>query len=213
VLGAADAGDLIPFTEFIAKHIADALDLAVRAAKGESIEEAEDWQKEMSLFVHQFGVEEVPAPPKSKELIKELFSNSIWQLSEVVLRKLQPLGKVFFEVECSVEDRIGNVYFSEEFLSDYWRYNIGWQYDSVRLCFFLKGFSSPVIRAFDVSTILVISWGEYRFGLSGEALNHEITGLRYDVGLAKMQIEEVSSAVAKLLFERVKEAIERLSPN
>jgi len=213
VLGAADAGDLKSFAEFMAQHIADALELGVRAAKGESIEEPDDWQKEMSLFVHQFGIEETPAPAKSNECIKALFSGSVSELSGSVLSKVEPLNRVFFEIDCSLADLSGEVKFTAEFLDDSNKNKIGFFHTSVSLRFSLIGFSHPKIPAFDVSTTLDFQWGEYHFRVSGESLTQDLNGLRYDQGLSKAQIEQVSSDVARFLFSKVKETTDTLTPN
>jgi Fic family protein len=213
VLGAADAGDLNPFAEFMARHIADALDLGLRAAKGESIEEPEDWQKEMNLFVHRFGVEESPAPPKSQTLIENLLSSSLLTLLNATLEKLKPLEQVFHRIHCRLCDSHGEVFFNPDGILDFVQKRRHLPYSSTELSFVLQGFSSPVIPAFDVSTILGIDWGDYRFRLSGESLSHDINGLRYDEGLTPKQIDQVSSDVARLLFARVKETTDKYTPN
>lgn len=213
VLGAADAGDLNPFAEFMARHIADALDLGLRAAKGESIEEPEDWQKEMSLFVHQFGVEESPAPPKSQTLIENLLSSSLLTLLNATLEKLKPLEQVFYSIHGRLHDSHGEVFFNPDGIIDFVKKRRHLSYSSTELSFVLQGFSSPMIPSFDVSTILRIDWGDYRFRLSGESLSHDINGLRYDEGLTPKQIDQVSSDVARLLFARVKETTDKYTPN
>ena len=42
----ADAGDMLPFTEYLAEQAVWSLELAIKAAKGEDLEERKDWLKE-----------------------------------------------------------------------------------------------------------------------------------------------------------------------
>lgn len=65
----ADAGDLTPLAEFFGKQLKRSLDLAVRAAKGESVEEPGDVEKEALLFVKARTVRPIPAVTRSTDVV------------------------------------------------------------------------------------------------------------------------------------------------
>lgn len=46
----ADAGDLSPFIEFIGENLIHSLEIYLRGARGESIEETGDWEKQVTLL-------------------------------------------------------------------------------------------------------------------------------------------------------------------
>lgn len=46
----ADAGNFEAFIDFIADQVIWSLELSIKAAKGESIEEPNDWEKELSIL-------------------------------------------------------------------------------------------------------------------------------------------------------------------
>lgn len=78
VLRQADAGNLEPFIAFIAENLIRSLELMIRAAKGEAIEEPDDLDKEISLLEHQlkqFDVEQRVL--KSAEAVRHVFRHSI----------------------------------------------------------------------------------------------------------------------------------------
>lgn len=49
-LSQADAGETVPFSIFVAEHLKSSLELYLRAAKGENIEEPSDWEKQVALL-------------------------------------------------------------------------------------------------------------------------------------------------------------------
>lgn len=63
VLQAADAGNIEPFVIFVAENLSHSLDLMIKAANGEEIEEIEDVYKELSLLkgkLKEMGDREIP---------------------------------------------------------------------------------------------------------------------------------------------------------
>ena len=214
VLGAADAGDVQPFVHLIQDRMIEALEMGLRASRGESLEEPEDWQKEMTLLVRDYGKEGSPAPPKSPQLLRELIDHSFFKLAEGVLNKLKPLESVFFAHSVrwfgynlhghggwmTIEDDkdLENIRMQE------W----GCHSDRSSLEFTLHGFSNPDVESFDVTSIVDFSYSNYRYSIFSEAISSELKGLRYDKQLTKAQIESISSAIAKLMFQKVKDRLE-----
>ncbi|HEV7347877.1 Fic family protein [Telluribacter sp.] len=72
----ADAGIIEPFITYIATNLVQSLDLMIRGAKGESIEEPEDFDKELALLEQRLkkGKQEVE---KTVEVVQELYEKSI----------------------------------------------------------------------------------------------------------------------------------------
>jgi Fic family protein len=76
-LQSSDAGEYLPFLEFIAETVSDALDIYLRGAKGESIEEPDDVDKEIALFKIEL---------KGKEVrVQRSVENQFIQISNLVL--------------------------------------------------------------------------------------------------------------------------------
>ena len=73
----ADAGELNAFIDYQAHALRWSLDLAIRAAKGESIEETSDIEKEVALFVRDQQVRKIGITVQTKETIQQLFEISL----------------------------------------------------------------------------------------------------------------------------------------
>jgi len=70
----ADVGNLIPPTEHLAAELRWSLETAIKAAKGESIEELSDAEKEIALFVRQQTSQKRDVLPVSPEILRDLYN-------------------------------------------------------------------------------------------------------------------------------------------
>ncbi len=82
VLRLADADELEPFIEYIAQNLVRSLEIMIRGAKGESIEEPEDLDKELALIELQFKdkvktIKEFKSPEIVSEFIKLYFPKMV----------------------------------------------------------------------------------------------------------------------------------------
>lgn len=78
VLRLADAGELEPFIEYITENLVRSLEIMIRGAKGEDIEEPDDLDKELALLesrIHKTIL--VKKIKKSKNQILDIFDNSV----------------------------------------------------------------------------------------------------------------------------------------
>lgn len=95
VLQAADAGDIEPFVEYVAREVGRSLDIMVRAAKGESIDDPDDVYKEIALLQkmlensdeHKVEVE------RSPEVIQRVCRSVVAPLFDRVAGELSNLDK------------------------------------------------------------------------------------------------------------------------
>jgi Fic family protein len=74
----ADAGVLNSFTEYIGTNLIHSLELMIKAAKGENIEELDDIDKEIALFKKELKIEN----PNSKKVMLDKLQNSILDLKQ-----------------------------------------------------------------------------------------------------------------------------------
>ena len=78
VLHLADVGELNPFIEYIANNLINSLEIMIRGAKGEDIEEADDLDKELALLEHKLKNQIKNSDnEKTQENLIKLFDNSI----------------------------------------------------------------------------------------------------------------------------------------
>jgi Fic family protein len=81
-LNSADTGDLNSFIKYISQQLIWSLELSIKAAKGESIEEPDDVEKEIAIWKKQAALNIVEAPHRNDDLIYELYTNGIKEMFE-----------------------------------------------------------------------------------------------------------------------------------
>ncbi|MBK7468148.1 MAG: Fic family protein [Saprospiraceae bacterium] len=92
----ADAGLLEPFIEYISKNLNNSLELMIRGAKGEIIEEPDDLDKEIALLEQKLKTVAQPIEiSKSQKAVLELYDNSISELIKKFIDKGEKFEKFY----------------------------------------------------------------------------------------------------------------------
>lgn len=125
----ADGGNLEFFFEYIGEQLIHSLEIMVKGAKGESIEELDDVDKELALLKQELRNEEDVRFRKSNEVILKLWQNSFFQLFDSIHKKMNQFDDLFLEKSerCAVNEN-GSI--SEGHDDDYNSY-INTQFDRI----------------------------------------------------------------------------------
>ncbi len=94
-LNNADAGNYTLLVEYVVDSLKNALNIYLRAANGERVEEMGDIDKELSLFVRSFGENNGVLLEKSDEVVFNVLKNSIFPFLDTLIRKLETLAVLF----------------------------------------------------------------------------------------------------------------------
>lgn len=100
VLRLADAGNLEPFVDFIGENLIYSLDLMIRGARGESVEDKDDIEKEIALLdlkIQQVG--DLSSHRMSDIDLKDFLERSILKLINEFQRKCKLFDKYYFETQ------------------------------------------------------------------------------------------------------------------
>ena len=98
VLSQADAGEFEPLVIYFGELMKRSLTIYLKGAKGESLVEAEDIDKEIALFKKGLSKKEpVPILSKNSKTLENVFSLSIYPLLELLLNKAHQLDDLFEE--------------------------------------------------------------------------------------------------------------------
>ena len=90
----ADVGRMLPLAEFMLENVLWALELAIRAAKGESIREPDDMDKEMDIFIQK---RRGPAPNNPDvEVLDQVFLQYVKPILEKLDRLCERQGSELF---------------------------------------------------------------------------------------------------------------------
>jgi Fic family protein len=111
VLQKADSGDYEPFMHFLIKELHWSLDISIKAAKGESIEEPGDLDKEIELLKMKLDRKDLFSKSKDKEAIERAINQAIFPLLKAFEQKCAKLQDLFvqFDRMINLAIRGGNV--------------------------------------------------------------------------------------------------------
>lgn len=93
-LNKADVGDLQAFIAFCADRSVQSLEIAIKAAKGESLDEAEDWKKQVELLKRK-AKDHSDVEKKSEDLVFKRIKDSIIPLFEQLAKDLSIFDELF----------------------------------------------------------------------------------------------------------------------
>ncbi len=92
----ADAGILEPFVNYIANNLIHSLELMIKGAKGESIEEPDDLDKEIAILDQRLkNVGKTIDVTKSENSLLNLYNNSITKLIKKYIKKGNKFDKYY----------------------------------------------------------------------------------------------------------------------
>lgn len=104
-LNRADVGDLDAFVLYLANELVWSLEVSLKAARGESIEEPDDVDKDVAIFARRHQAQAKP-PEKSVELV-QANARQVWiPIMQMVIEKLSPLLGVFGNAQWSVSQHL-----------------------------------------------------------------------------------------------------------
>ncbi len=91
----ADTGDYEPFISYIADQVVWSLNIAIRAANGESIDEPGDLDKEIAVWKTQIINSRPETVPKTNKLVFERYADSIKPLFQLFIEKHHQFDELF----------------------------------------------------------------------------------------------------------------------
>ena len=136
VLRLADVGELEPFIEYITQNLIRSLEIMIRGAKGENIEEPDDLDKELALLEQQLKTARQDIKlPKNSENIDQLIERSIYPLGIKFLVELRKFSKLYDHATFQVSIANTAFIFGEEDMSNQLREIITDKTDQFHLSF------------------------------------------------------------------------------
>ncbi len=95
-LNRADVGDLLSFIKYIGAQLLWSLDLNIRAARGKGVEDADDLEKEITVFKKQLKATSKVSIRSNDKAIQRLYATEIKKLFEEFEQKHEQFFELFF---------------------------------------------------------------------------------------------------------------------
>lgn len=212
VLQKADVGDYEPFMHFLIKELHWSLDISIKAAKGESIDEPGDLDKRIDILKKQLSQKDISTKQISASSVYEVIEHSLFPLFEKFEIKCDKLKDLFIDFNRTIyfthqgnQSQLGGKTSTWPSMKANWLHgDIVKNHkiiNSLDYTFQLKGFKKSVEHQY-VSTSLQIHFDEYSYSIR---IDNDYTKARkypYDFTLDINEIESIVNAmVDKLIVE------------
>lgn len=93
----ADTGNVAAFIDYVAEQLVWSYEIAIKAAKGESIDEPDDWEKKIELLKKSTRPDLVASKKKSSETLKLVWENCLLTFYKQLVPDLNKVGELFDE--------------------------------------------------------------------------------------------------------------------
>lgn len=201
----ADSGDLSAFVDYMINQLAWSVDLSIKAAKGESIEEQNDWEKQLDLLKKGLGDKGKDVVKRSEEAIKYILSNVIEPFYNLSDKKITLFDNLFMDkyilFQCNnVEIRVANGFSAlYEYLDDPEDISKN-DYQTVGITYFFYNLRKP-FKEVGIEAIPII----FAFETNAYAVTFGETTISklYSELLTEDEMNEIISAIAKDLLEQI----------
>ncbi len=208
----ADAGNFEAFIDFIADQVIWSLELSIKAAKGESIEEPNDWEKELSILSKS---EDTIPERKTLELLNLRFQDSFYPLYKAVKEKVEgKLMHIFEQVDFMVllDNNSLNAFFQyEQGNFESLKTNL-LQQDRTQLLSLspkLLRYKKNGLRIFSLNIVINIQLQSYQYEIRIVG-NKELRLLKlYSEKLSEFEIETIVNEWGKLVVEEIKKKLNK----
>jgi hypothetical protein len=198
----ADAGDIFPLTSFLAECAEVALRRGIRAAKGESIEDDGDLQKEIEVFKKRQKSKAREVLAKSPEVVQRIYEGSLRPFFRKFFEELGILDSLFHHSVVA----INNVSVSGPPLevTDKWVASSGDETgNELVIEYRWTGFLGDADEPFSESCRLVVSFRELDYLV--EARGSQMVKHVYSIPLLEGEQIQICREALSHLFQRIKE--------
>lgn len=202
-LNKADTGDIKAFADYITEQLKWSLQLHIKAANNESLEEPDDLDKEIELLKRNKKRECVEVQ-KSKYVLVELTDQIISPLFEKLAIKINKFSGLFMHS------------YYEIFINDSYKENIkiNWVFEEyfkqnnslekVRIDMNFKGYKNAGLNVFDVSRSISINFETYKYAV---IYLNKFSDFLYHQPLTEELQNQIADEIAKSILEEIKENV------
>lgn len=223
----ADAGDVLAFQAFIAERQIASLELALKAARGESLDEPGDALKRLELLKRQLKqVDESNEqnPKFSFEILHSVFTNVAIPLFNSILNELKPICELFSSATAALH--IGNRHLGHFDFEDQSSVpsslklenfeNINAVDSSIVMSVLFMNFKKGGTKTFEVSNSIRIRFSEYSYvivlqtssGITFHKLTNRLREMRFDELPNKQDADEINHLFVKALVDEIEYKIQ-----
>jgi Fic family protein len=192
----ADAGEPVPLAEFFGEQLERSLSLAIRAGKGERIEEPSDVEKRVAIFVREQNAL-IEEQSDEKEIIQAVVDMSLRPFVEKLEEKLKTLAPLFSAFDVLIIDGLGNPSTRSK-KKPYSELRTAGPRKKLLITFAFSGYKGAATEPFDFETVVGFHFPPdlYTITHDGEV----IIAKQYSEPLLAEKIDEVTARILAKTF-------------
>ncbi len=203
-LNEADAGDIGAFVKYIVSLQLHWQELFLRAVKGETIEEADDFEKEVAILKKKISKKNEVEPIKTKEVVQKTLLYSIIPFLEGVEKILKKFNEFFFEQRIIIQNFNQGVSEIKELENPAHRLATHLATNQqITIQFFHLGLIKEGKRDINYCTSIKLVLKEYDYRIEVDQINESIKK-KYNQLISLDEIKLMSEKIAKKELEMIK---------
>jgi Fic family protein len=214
-LNKADTGDIKAFADYISEQLKWSLQLHLKAANNESLDEPDDLDKEIELLKRK-RKEDIVEVQKDNSLLSELISSNIDLLINKLYEKVNKFNDLFMSNEIHLGINKG-LSFDGAFLilkkQSALKRLLSRLVDGDTIIdfyfhFIYKGYKNNGINSFDLSRYIYVYFSQYKYSIQFASIKGQKTlEFLYHQTLSEEQQNQIADEIAKSILEEIKEKV------
>ncbi len=195
----ADTGELEPFNTYIGEKVKESLDIYLKAARGEPIEEEDDLDKRIEILDQKLKGNEEVKITKNAEAVSNLMKSTVSPLLETIYTKLKKFKRFFNTFEIFIKtDHSTSKIVNFDFIIPALKQNINLKHDTnIIQVSFKKG-----TDAFNLASVVTIKLYNSKYSVNIHDLE-----LEEAEGLFKLYHQDFRDEEIKKLADEVSDKI------
>jgi len=197
----ADAGNLSALIDYFYQLTQWSLELGIKAAKGESIEESSDIEKELKIFIRNQQPHQDKVKERSPELVRELAELGLRALVQRTTEKLRQLEPLFTSSSVEVHPTFPGTSKEAGAVLNELSYRLE-SNPEMLLTFRFLGYKGQAADPFNVDTQVRLRFDSFRYHLIVK--NAEIVKRLYTEPLLTDEAEKLATEILAGVFQHIK---------
>jgi Fic/DOC family len=207
----ADTGNLDSLRTYIAEKLVWSLELSIKAAKGESIDELGDWDKKLDLLKKDFSANNEIISKLNIDSLEHLLSSIIYNFITALLNRYYKINGLFIENTVEFRSKIGSTsklkdlnefkLFFEKIKNQVNPESIG----RFQIIHYLEGYKHNGINTFDIISNYFITFKNYSYELINEYNPNFKIEKPYLQELSEQDFDLIANEITETLLKKVAE--------
>lgn len=215
----ADGGDLNSFIEYIGKQLIHSLELMIRGAKGESIEDDDDIDKRLKLLLGQISEEKrnsVKVKRNSNLVYLAMKETFIPFIDSLINKYLFKMKDFFLDISCEISSNVNNsqtytfknIDLYKKEIEEFYKENKDKHPTNITININLKGFKHDAKGVnLTLKSYVYFNFQEYNFTISTSHPEISELTLLYDNQVSTKIIEGFAKSLANHWTSRLEEYV------